>query len=104
MQRKVGYLDGVLVVGGDSKGDGRQRRRHSSQHLMVHVEWKEMRPDITAMIVAPSDDIDHVCGLNATAEEDPVVFLEQSVSWWLMFGNDRLTLSLMCQIKVSAFD
>lgn len=71
---------------------------------MVHVEWKEMRPDITAMIVAPSDDIDHVCGLNAAAEEDPVVFLEQSVSRWLMFGNDRLTLSLMCQIKVSAFD
>lgn len=71
---------------------------------MAHVEWKEMRPDITAMIVAPSYDIDHVCGVNATAEEDPVVFLEHSVWWWLMFGNDRLTLFLMCQIKVTVFE
>lgn len=71
---------------------------------MVHVEWKEMCPDITAVVVAPSYDINHVCGLNATAEEDPVVFLEQSVSWWLTLGNSRLTLSLMCQIKVTVFD
>lgn len=59
--------------------EGRGGDTRSAQHLMAHVEWKEMRPDITAMIVAPSYDIDHVCGVNATAEEDPVVFLEHSV-------------------------